>query len=373
MFDITYKGVIQYMSKAVCAANKGDNMTGKKKFEYDLIRCVAICCVVLYHFNYELIARDASSPLMTYYLIGTVGLGGIGVSLFLIMSGALSYVSFGRCIEASEGNKKKAVAGYYKKRFLALFPMFWVTIGLACMFYFVPAGLRPGKDFLITLSGMGGYLSFSGIKSPFAFVGEWYQGMIMILYAIFPLLYLCVKKKPAVTLAVMTVYVTLMIIFYPFERDKTADFLIRIYDLMLGIYVLLYLPRSKYVMPAALVIFVLAAFVNLPIRDRTGYAFVQGVSFYVFLLELGQLIGGLNGKIAGAFRAIVSIIAKYSYAIFLVQHLILVWALTPFTGLELGVVKYLCILVYICALMFFTAFAVKATADGFVNVFKKKE
>lgn len=53
-------------------------------------------------------------------------------------------------------------------------------------------------SFLWTITGLDGYASLFGIQSHYL-VGEWFIGMILVLYIVFPVLYALVKRYPANT------------------------------------------------------------------------------------------------------------------------------------------------------------------------------
>ena len=65
-------------------------------------------------------------------------------------------------------------------------------------------------SFLWTITGLDGYASLFGIQSHYL-VGEWFIGMILVLYIVFPVLYALVKRYPKPTLIAAILYYLVMV------------------------------------------------------------------------------------------------------------------------------------------------------------------
>lgn len=82
----------------------------------------------------------------------------------------------------------RTLKDYYKKRFLAIFPLFWLAYLFAFLEHFYHSKSMPNVPkitFLLTVIGMDGYL-YDYVKN-FYMIGEWFLGAIIILYILFPL------------------------------------------------------------------------------------------------------------------------------------------------------------------------------------------
>jgi len=94
-------------------------------FYLDLVRALAALLIVLTHFNNPYLADGGY--VLTNFPFG-IYVGGLGVSLFLIISGAALTVTYRRPI-----NLKR----FYWKRCLNIYPMFWTAWILATLYFFV--------------------------------------------------------------------------------------------------------------------------------------------------------------------------------------------------------------------------------------------
>lgn len=174
---------------------------------FDLIRLFSCLCVTIVHFNASISAYNGTfvypnSLVPNFYLGGRTYLGSIGVSLFFMLSGAAQMLTY------REGD----LPGFYRKRFMSLFPMFWIAYVIASvgdfLFY---KGMARGNALQLLYSAVGedGYMSLLGfISFDYYKLGEWFLGCILLLFIIFPLLHLGVKKAPVVTVtAALAIYV----------------------------------------------------------------------------------------------------------------------------------------------------------------------
>ena len=150
----------------------------------DLIRLFSCICVISCHFNASVsglqngIFMYPNSILPNFYLENRLYLGDIGTSLFFILSGASMMLSY------RKGNLKM----YYKKRFLALYPMFYVAYAAATIGDFlIQKGITGAswKLLLVSIAGLDGYLATLGLVGyDFYKLGEWFLGCIICLYLI---------------------------------------------------------------------------------------------------------------------------------------------------------------------------------------------
>lgn len=203
-------------------------------FAMDFVRVLASVMIVIFHYNmvsYDYKEIVKPNLLFVEYANGTMG--HIGVSLFFILTGAsLMYIY----------SEKLDVKDYFKKRFLAIFPLYWTVYGaFFCYFYLLTGKLkfdRPLWTLVLTVVGLDGYLD--QMIPNYYLVGEWFVGCILLIYICFPLLRKAMLGKPLATAAASTVCFILLTAFYPFKMEMQYCFLLRIPEVLFGMYFMQY-------------------------------------------------------------------------------------------------------------------------------------
>lgn len=109
-------------------------MKRERIFYLDFVRAVATISIIFTHYN-ALFIYNTSIPMpqkaILTMTVGNVYIGSWGVSLFLIISGAaLMYVY----------ENELDVLKFWKKRFINIYPMFWIAYILLC--YLISIGLE---------------------------------------------------------------------------------------------------------------------------------------------------------------------------------------------------------------------------------------
>src|SRR5208282_2019403 len=152
----------------------------------DFVSAVAICLIITTHFNaHALLLGIIDKPIFwkTSFGIDQSFLGNIGVSLFIIISGASLMLSTKESFDART---------FYKKRFLAIYPLFWLTYAAAfvtLLFVYRALPVNAGASlwtFVLTITGLDGFLLYT--RPNFYLLGEWFLGFIVIMYIFFPVL-----------------------------------------------------------------------------------------------------------------------------------------------------------------------------------------
>ena len=277
---------------------------------FDLIRCIATFCIVLFHF---MINGKHIYP--TEYFFKNYDLAQVGVSLFFVLSGASLYYSNRNDFKCKD---------YYKKRFLAIFPLFYITY--FCIFFFsfwkegnIIAGI-PIRNLFFSLIGMDGFLSY---KLPcFTMTGEWFLGCIIILYIIYPIIRKLIMKYSHFTMIISILVYLFLNYNYFFEIPILFNPLIRSVEFIFGMYLIeLYSVRDlfnkinlKFLIPSFFVSLIML-YINIPIPQMFEIT-IGGCSLFVLLFEFGKLIKN------NMFKNILKLSTKYSFSIFLVHHYI---------------------------------------------------
>lgn len=104
---------------------------GKQRLFYlDFIRALAVITILITHYNalfLYFVPQDKHKMVLTAS-IANIYIGDFGVSLFLILSGAALTYTYGDKIN---------IKIFYKKRFIGLFPIFWIAYGGAFFLYWL--------------------------------------------------------------------------------------------------------------------------------------------------------------------------------------------------------------------------------------------
>lgn len=146
----------------------------KRLLFIDILKIVGVACVLLWHlfFNkYDLVW------FLPFY--GMIHLGGIGVILFLIASGAaLTYNQYNfNCV--------KNVLNFYYKRLVRVYPALWLTTLFT--FLLLPSFIKD-LDCIKLLEELTGFYYYFNKATPVINSSIWFIGLIVILYIIYPLL-----------------------------------------------------------------------------------------------------------------------------------------------------------------------------------------
>ncbi|OLO71325.1 acyltransferase family protein [Actinomyces oris] len=295
-------------------ATSSRRTAGKPRIFYlDLIRALAALLIVLTHFNYHL-REHGGGYVLTFQPFG-VYVGALGVSLFLIISGAALTLTYRRPI-----NLKR----FYWKRFLNIYPMFWTAWVLGTLYYFLifngrPPNAAPAKSFIFTLLGVDGLAAAFGWPTMYL-LGEWFLGFILLYYLVFPVLLWVIDRFPVATaVVILAAYAATVIVMQRYFAGYPSAMILttRLPELAFGSYFVLYVRRVHWVtvIPAAAVL-VVSAMLPERIPEDVGTTLV-GISAFLILVVAGRYVA------IQPVRACVSLIARYSYPIFLVHHVVI--------------------------------------------------
>ncbi len=168
--------------------------TNKRNVALDYIRILAIFLIVNFHYFSE---RGVTAPFAVRY--ANDAWGTLGNSLFFLLSGYLLNRNF---------TEKVCVKTFYRKRFLAIYPEFYLAFaGAFCLNAFLLKKLffaGPAYLLIYTLLGIDKYVQWYGISN-YALVAEWYSAVIVVMYLLFPLLRFLYRKAKWITTAALAV------------------------------------------------------------------------------------------------------------------------------------------------------------------------
>lgn len=281
-------------------------------FYLDFVRAIAVVLIVITHFNNPFLADRpifANEPFGIY-------IGGWGVSLFLIISGAaLMYTH--------DGPEHMDLRTFYWKRFKAIYPMFWIAFIIANAYLFlhngaIVAAQAPKWSLIFSVLAVDGFLANAGIPT-FYTLGEWFLGFIIIFYIAFPLLRAGVKKHPYWTAAIIAAAYAITI-FAPLQlHGMPKDLLLttRLPELIFGMYFVRYIKKVPHIMGVvALAVLVVQQFTT--ILSGNIAVTVVGIASFLVLVWISEWVN------IRPVRTVIKSLSKYSYPIFLVHHQVII-------------------------------------------------
>jgi peptidoglycan/LPS O-acetylase OafA/YrhL len=269
----------------------------KRSHLLDLLRITAIGLVFAAHFDQLL-----RSPLGGFFGIKNfyyVSLGGIGVSLFLILSGILAGLT--------DANRDSSYLRYLVKKILRIYPLYLMSVPLAVAGYLLSGMVMDGDIPKLFPNGFWGDLagSLTGFYSWFGLWGgpynspSWFIGLIMSMYGLaLPLLY-AMKRQPHLTLLLLlavsvasrwyvgqeglyvfdpSLYENLkgwVYRWFGFMPGRPTDWFppCRVFEFGLGIYLALVLPRGFWFK------------IDLPTFLNKSVTFLSDIAFPLFLIH----------------------------------------------------------------------------------------
>ena len=286
-------------------------MSGRERdLSIDFMRAFCAVGIIAFHF----FCHTEEHQTRLFYEFANGSFGNTIVNMFFLISGAMLYYNYPGI---------KSLKSFYYKRFKSIYPMFYIAFLAAYFYYSIRVrdffyGGNPAK-LLLTLFGLDGYFLY--LAPNYYQVGEWFLGAIVMLYAIYPVL-LKVFNKSAV-LATVIAFVLYGTAFLPglFRVDIACNMFSCLISFELG----MVLMRHRKLWKSNLVIFIVSLilslgilFIKMEIIPRNIFNHLLAIClFFVF-----SYIGGLIMR-NGVCLKVFSEISKLSFAIFLVQHIII--------------------------------------------------
>lgn len=242
----------------------------------DLIRAGAIVFLLSAH-----IGQEISNPIGRFcgvYNFYYVSLGGLAVTFFLIVSGIV--------LELQHGNKKIVYSLFIIKRWLRIYPVYYMSIVVGVAAYFYKTYIDTGSiatafsslGFSDIILSMTGLYSFAGKwGGPFV-ATSWFIGLIMSLYLLFPFLSKFIKRNPHITFFTL-LFISGLLRFilgrYGILPQRPIDWfpLCRISEFALGMYLAVILPTGTW------------QCLNSMKRTVPIISFISAISFPLFLIH----------------------------------------------------------------------------------------
>ena len=298
----------------------------KRLFYLDFVRTIAVFLIIVTHYNAAFVFYN-NPPMyekcILFEMPFNIYIGNLGVSLFLIISGcSLMYVY----------NEKCEIFSFYKKRFLSIFPMFWLAyLSIFLLKFYLEKGVDqtiPKWKIIYSILGMAGYLSEYGVN--FYILGEWFLGFIIIFYIIFPFLRYVLDKFEKLTLIIICLVYIITLLTYNLQLDVSKCILIRLPELVFGMcFIKNEMKVSKLLFIGALLVLIVNAYFkpNFYASIQTTYI---GIAAFISLVYLSKFFE------CNFMYNLCKQVSKYSYAIFLVHHVIITYIQSGFDLMEIS-------------------------------------
>ncbi len=325
----------------------------KKHFEpsFNVIRAVSAVAIVLFHYSYTFYEYGIRNSGPEFLMFKNGDYGGIFVAVFFMLSGAAILHNHPHLYDKEDPgflSTIKNVLRFYGKRWLSLFPMFYIAWTIMYIINSNRVGSwfwgGPRKNFILSFLGMDGYFLHLGMN--YYNLGEWFLGGIIFMYLLYPvLLFLWNRARIPGTLLITFFFLFNLRRHYFSSAPDTNIFIILIkfynshitisdnmciwtcvLDFWLGFILLTYvLPAIKKMdskvslITLILIISILLVFINVELPlFKLETCTIMAVLTYILLTIITPFI---TSRIS--LNTLLNMISKYSYGIFLVHHVIL--------------------------------------------------
>lgn len=289
---------------------KGEDMK-KRDISLDYIRVIATVMIVVFHF-----ASSFASEGSMFVRTANSTWGGLGTAVFFILSGFLL-----RKRHYDLSSLKK----FYISRWLSIFPPFYMAFIVAYLFnvirlhsFFYQA---PAYTLIYTLLGIDNLLKWFGVTS-YAIVGEWFTGIIIVLYILFPLLNKIMKRlRWTATVILLILYILGNLLGWyavvPEISFISCTFVFWIGMLLADGEKILRTSGKRYVFGGvAIVLLIIMLLLYVPIPQAIATHIEATMLFLAVYCLFGE--GGRSTKTG----KIVTYFSKTSYAVYLVHHFV---------------------------------------------------
>lgn len=267
---------------------------------------MALVSILIIHFNATVTGYfTLPHKLFTSTLPFGIYLGDFGSSLFFIVSGA----SLALTVPPDQSPWQ-----FYKKRAKAVYPLFWLAWAVCFSIRFIsqPGYYAGAKTvtLVLTFLGLDNFAVAAGwVGMDFACVGEWFLGSILFLYLLFPLLQRALRKYPVLTW-IITLAVCVPIHLRGWDARLVA---VHIPEFLFGMTFMMLKDQVKLILLLVLGL----GMNNQPFGDEKLICAL--FSAWIFVL-LALVARWLDKPLP---RAVCAKMAKLSYAVFLVHHVII--------------------------------------------------
>lgn len=267
--------------------------------------------IILHHYKLDILSKN------DLFATG-IPSGAMGVSLFIILSGLSLTISSGK-------GDKLNIKEFYIRRFIAIYPLFWICYIFAFTVYSFMNGQfpintsAPLATYFLSLIAFDGFLLY---KIPNNYlIGEWFLGFIIIIYILYPLLRYFSQKS--IWLTIIGCLFIHYFLFY--HRDFTLGMgmmrfpLSRLVEFCIGIMFAIYFnnKRFRYFL---FISFIFLFFHQFFVDGRTPFMLKLMILPPLFFSSMIAISYFIRVKY---IKNIFTFLGKYAYGAFLLHHVII--------------------------------------------------
>ncbi|MDA0664477.1 MAG: acyltransferase family protein [Proteobacteria bacterium] len=294
--------------------------------EIEVLRGVSIILVLFYH-------------LQAPFFVS----GYLGVDMFFIISGYLMALLY------AELPDRRAVFRYYRKRFDRVMPAYFValvaTVGVSASLILpheLADVLRHATWSAAMMPNIGFWMDNTyfdkGVFKPF--LHFWSLGVEVQFYLVFPLIIYLYRRSPAAVFLLMLASLAACFVVTGLS-PKTSFFMmpLRLWEFLAGFFACTFarsipaLPAARLIGLAGLCLTVTLACISWDVASHPKY-----MALAVCAATVAVIVFGLPDFVrAGPAGAVLQIVGKYSYSLYLTHFpVIVLYHYEPFAGLILG-------------------------------------
>ena len=295
------------------ARDYNSGMVKKERILFiNVLRVLAFAAVFYYHALMENSAAGFLPADLALRLTegANLHLAKTAVALFFMLSGASLMYAY---------REDFAAGAFFKKRVTRILVPYWIAsfVIFAGYFHFRVEG-SPLK-LLYNLFALDGYAKTIGLPAMYFTIGEWFLGCLMPMYLLFPLLRRLMIKYPAAVLWCATAVYNILAVWYPFSVIPHANFFLKFYEFILGMYLAFRAERPK----KGLAVFYALLFAGLLFAPKIPIPEGLVTTLSAFLIyECFAALEGIFRKMP-RFMSAVNVCCRYAFEVYLVHHVAL--------------------------------------------------
>lgn len=282
------------------------------------MRFICAFGVVIYHF-FCYLPEAFSNTAFSSYANGDTG--GLFVTVFFVLSGAMLYYNYPKITSLKQ---------FFYKRWKSIFPVFYLCY---ILFFLLSTALSVWRGtgifwggnplkLIFTFLGIDGTLTSIGLGN-YYLIGEWFLGIIILLYAIYPLLLYFFQKQSTITFFVLLSLNAYFLLTPDRLFIDAINPFICAFKFLCGFVIIKHFTWFKSMI--AFLIFscitVLLLFIKIPFLSPVLSNELAGIALFCILLFVGQPI--MKQK---ALKPTISYLGGLTFPIFLLHHRIISYA-----------------------------------------------
>lgn len=284
----------------------------------DVVRLAALLPVLCYHFCIEAARLGFAVP------AGLIGRGmadwvELGLAWFFLLSGAALCLQW---------RGRFAWRPYLVGRAAAMYPAFWLGFGALFIYGEILHGNNaeiPRWRVIFSLLGLDGYLA--PVTQTFYKIGEWFLGVILLLYLLFPLLLWCMgtRRRRLTLLALLGALQLVWPALCPAMLEPGHTVLGRLPAFALGIWFGTLLAEDRTPGPRWLGLLAVLPLLWVEAVPRLAVLLAVAAVLFWVVYRAGQ-------RVPPPAWGVLRRLAAWSYGVYLVHHVSLTLVLLPAAG-----------------------------------------